>query len=496
MRLSSWLQWLLAISLILTACARSPSSEPQDPYAAYRPAMLEAYQEDLDNLPPVPQYDLTLRVDIDTRSLRGEGTIQVPNRHPIPLTELYFRLYPNLPQYQGIMKIETVSVNGAMAAFDYVPDDTSLHVTLSEPLPPGDSVEVHFTWRLEAPSIPAGYILFGESQGILTLPLSYPVLAVSEMGTTGKRLNWHLEVAPAHADVAFTESALYQVEVVTAPDVTVIGTGTVVSQTTTIDNQAAWHFVTGPVREFVLIASRDLQQVSGRAYDTTVHSYFLPEDREAGQRALAYAIAALQTYGDRFGRYPFPDLNVVSAPLENRGMEYPTVNLIGLETYRERRADMEFLIAHEIAHQWWYNLVGNDPVNRPWLDEGLAEYSTYIYYESVYGKEVAERLRYNRWEIPVTYAKDNGLDTIVGQPASGFGPGNYETMVYAKSALFFHALRQEMGDAAFFKLLHALTSDYRYQVLTPEALLQEAQKISGKNLEPVYRAWILTAKKL
>ncbi len=496
MRLIYWIPWLLALSLALVACTGIHVTPSPDLYAPYRPAMLEAYQHDFDHLPPIPRYDLTLRVDPLTRRLHGEGTVFVPNRSPLPLSELYFRLFPNLPQYQGSMRVESVTVNGNPAVFENAPDNTSLHVVLPEPLPSGHSLEVWYTWIVDAPTNSTGYMLFGESLGILNLPLSYPILAVSELGTTGQRLNWHLEVAPSYADVAFSESALYRVQLITAPDVVVIGSGAVVSKTTTAEGQAAWHFVTGPAREFMLTLSRNLQEISRQAYDTQVHSYFLPEDRDAGQRALEYAIAVAQVYSDRFGRYPFTDLSVVSAPLEYRGMEYPNINLIGVDLYRRRRADMEFLIAHEVAHQWWYNIVGNDPVNHPWLDEGMAEYSTYIYYESAYGRDAAERWRENRWEIPVAYAKASGLDTIVGQPASGFGPGNYETMIYAKSALFFHALRQTMGDDAFFELLRTLLDHYRYQVLTPEALLEDAEKISGKDLKPVYREWILTAKKL
>jgi len=494
MRLSHVVLLVIA-SWCLIACAQSVAAPVQDPYAPYRPALLPAYQGEFDHLPQLARYDLTLRVDFDTRYVEGRGVVSVPNRHPIPLSELYLRLYPNLPQYQGRMEVQQIAVDGKATLFDLTSDNTSLHVTLPQPLPPGQVATLAYTWTVSAPTAPAGYLLFGESQGLLSLPLSYPVLAVSEMGTTGQRLNWHLEVAPAHGDVAFTESALYQVDLTTAADVTLIAPGAVISQTTA-NGVATWRYATGPIREFAFWLARDFAQVSGRAYDTVVHSYFPAADREAGQRALEYAIAAVQVYSDRFGRYPFTQLSVVAAPLEYRGMEYPEVNLIGIDTYRRRRGDLEFLIAHEIAHQWWYNLVGNDPVARPWLDEGLAEYSTYIYYESVYGRERAEALRQNRWEIPVAYAKANGLDTIVGQPSSGFGPGNYETMVYAKSALFFHALRLAMGDDNFFELLRTLVIDYRYQVLTPDLLMEQAQKITGQNLEAVYREWILTAKKL
>ncbi len=485
---------LLVIALTVSACTGAETPPPPDPYAPYRPAMLEDFQGDLDQLPPVPRYKLTLDVDMPTRHLDGKGTVIVPNRLPVPLSDLYFRLYPNLPQYRGRLSLEMVTVGGALTAFDYAPDGSSLHVILPEPLPPDQTVEIGYTWSLDAPTSPTGYMVFGESQGILSLPLSYPILAVPEMDATGQRPNWHLEVAPPHADVAFTESALYQVELITAPEITAVSSGIVVSQTTTAEGKLVRQFVTGPVREFTLIMSPQFQEASEKIGDTTVHSYFLPEDRQAGQQALAYAAAATQVYSDRFGPYPFTDLSVVEAPLQYRGMEYPEVNLIGIDTYRERREDQEFLIAHEIAHQWWYNLVGNDPVNRPWLDEGLAEYSTYIYYETIYGKERADRLLRNRWEVPLAYARENGLDTIVGQPASGFGPVNYETMVYAKSALFFHALRQEMGDIAFFKLLRTLVSKYRYQILTPDDLLAEARRASGRDVMPVYRQWILTAE--
>ncbi|GAB4561206.1 MAG: M1 family metallopeptidase [Anaerolineae bacterium] len=487
---------LLIAVLLAVACRVTTTPAPAPAYPEFRPAMLPAFEADLDELGRVPRYDLELNVDYFGRSVRGQGTLAVPNRYRLPLEELYLRLYPNLPQYEAEMEIDELYVNGVLQAWDYSVDRTSVHVPLPSPIDPGASATISYTWSLQVPEILDGYALVGMSEGILSLPLSYPVLAASELGTTGQKLNWHLEVAPPFADVAFTESALYHVSVTTAPGLAVIGTGTVISQTTTAGGGERREFVTGPVREFMLLLSNRMESVSRKAYDTTVYSHFLPEDRVAGQKALDYGIAVVEAYSDRFGRYPFPELHIVEAPLEYRGFEFPGINLIGIDLYRQRQGDLEFLIAHEVAHQWWYNLVGNDPVNRPWLDEGLAEYSTYIYYETVYGREVAEAVRQNRWEIPVNYARDNGLDTIVGQPASGFGPGNYETMVYGKAALFFHALREAMGDENFFELLRTLVTEYRYQVLTPEILMSQAERIAGQPLMPIYQQWILSAKKL
>ena len=51
---------------------------------------------------------------------------------------------------------------------------------------------------------------------------------------------------------------------------------------------------------------------------------------------------------------------------------------------------LELVTVHEVAHQWWYGLVGNDEVHDSWLDEGLTEYSTILYYGQRYGREEEE----------------------------------------------------------------------------------------------------------
>ena len=85
-------------------------------------------------------------------------------------------------------------------------------------------------------------------------------------------------------------------------------------------------------------------------------------------------------------------------------MEYPQAMLIGVELYSRFRENLELLVAHEMAHQWWYNIVHNDPVTEPWLDEALAEYSMRIYMESMRGIDDAEGLVARRWQTPL-----NGL---------------------------------------------------------------------------------------
>ena len=74
-------------------------------------------------------------------------------------------------------------------------------------------------------------------------------------------------------------------------------------------------------------------------------------------------------------------------------MEYPTLVMIDQSLYNEKdKFLLEYVIAHETAHQWWYSVIGNDEISEPWLDEALTEYSTVLYFEEKYGKEVGSKL--------------------------------------------------------------------------------------------------------
>jgi aminopeptidase N len=158
------------------------------------------------------------------------------------------------------------------------------------------------------------------------------------------------------------------------------------------------------------------QAVSENAAGTTVTSYFLPQHEAAGQVVLAHTAASLRLYSDIYGLYPYTELDVVEAPLGFRGMEYTGLILIGSDLYDDQREYLTFLVAHETAHQWWYSVVGNDPYLHPWLDEGLAEYSAFDYYRTVFGQADAEQFAGGRWQIPFEQAISDNLTGQVNRP--------------------------------------------------------------------------------
>jgi aminopeptidase N len=358
-------------------------------------------------------------------------------------------------------------------------------VPLLRPLQPEARVTISLTFDVEIPQRETGYVLFGLSQDVWSLPGAYPLLAVHD----GQR--WREEIAPAHGDPVFAEAALYEVTLDLPLTLTLATTGSVLTATQSAEGRRIYHIVAGPLREFAWLASPDYQLAEMVAQGVTVRSYYLPGDGAAGQAALNTAAAALRAYASAFGPYPFPEMTVVEAPLSFYGMEYPGLNLIGLDLYRDLRPELEIRVAHEIAHQWWYAQVGNDPIQVPWLDEGLAEYSTAIYYRQVYGPGRANALVNQRWLVPYQALVEDGLDAVVNQPAAAFGE-EYEVIVYAKAALFFDALSRELGPETLAQVLQVYVNRYRWQVATPEEFLAVAESVSGRDLDGLYNRWILS----
>jgi hypothetical protein len=490
----SWwrLVWV-GLAVLVAGCGVSPTSPPStlalptDQVGRYGPALNPDVLESIRALGLLPEYRLSLQLNVQQHRLIGDEVVVFPNRESTPLEELVFRLYPNLPQHGGQMEVGKVRVNGQTARTEQLASGTALRVDLPGPLDPGGVVQVQLPFELEVPQRDSGYVLFGQIGSVWSLPDAYPLLAVHDAS------GWHTDLAPPHGDAVFAEVAWYDVSLTVPPNMTLVATGTVVSHTLRTDGQRFYRVLGGPFREFAFLASADYTLAETSAYGTGVESYYLVGDETAGKAALWTAAAALRAYMEAFGPYPFAEMKVVEAPLGYRGMEFPGLSLIGQAVYDEQPDRQEFLIAHEVGHHWWYAQVGNDQVNAPWLDEALTEYSTTAYYRAVYGQGRVDTLINERWQVPYEVALNNGQDAVVGRPANAFGL-NYEQMVYAKGALFFDALHRELGDATYLAVLREYLRRFQWGIATPEDLMTVAGQVSGRSLDELYSRWILSAE--
>lgn len=478
---------LIALLFLLTACRAKP---PADPFAIYRAAMRPQAVGDLDSphVRQLPRYWLTYTVNYGQRSLQGSERVLYTHHSETPVRDIYLRLYPNLSYYGGKMEITNATINGTLSNFDYGSDRTILRLPLSFPLGKGQQVAIGLHYTLQAPEKPAGhYVIFGLSQSVLSLPLAYPLLAVYTPG------GWALNSGLPMGDTLFSESALYHVSAAYSQTLTAVHAGTLLHrQPVTSSSTVRETYVTGPVREFAFFLSPNYHFEEKNVDGVRFRSYYLTGDKTNGVIAGEYGRAILRIYQHRFGFYPYNVMNVVETPITFRGMEYANMATLGVQVYRNRHDSQEFLLSHEMGHQWWYNMVGNDQVTYPWLDEGLTEYSTTAYFDTIYGPQRSEQIKKWRWEKPWQYLVQQGLDTTVNQPEGAFTPANYETIVYGKGALFFAALRHKVGDAMYYRILHTYWQRYKYGIATPVDFLDVATQVSGLDLHDLYQKWILS----
>jgi hypothetical protein len=153
---------------------------------------------------------------------------------------------------------------------------------------------------------------------------------------------------------------------------------------------------------------------------------------------------------------------------------------------------LEFVVAHEVAHQYWHGLVGSDSREHPFLDESLAQYSALLYLEDRYGRDRAEHD--GELNVKANYQTMRLLgesDAAVDRPVEAFGGTiAYAGLVYGKAPYFYDALRKTMGDQAFFAALRAYADKFAFRV-APSPALAETLAPGDQRVAALAKHWLV-----
>ncbi|HRJ45407.1 MAG TPA: M1 family aminopeptidase, partial [Caldilineaceae bacterium] len=246
----------------------------------------------------------------------------------------------------------------------------------------------------------------------------------------------------------------------------------------------------GPVRAFYAAASDAFAFISEEVEGTTVRSWYQPGGETGAQTALFYTKGSLPVFNRLFGEYPHNELDVVAMPTTGFGMEYAGVLNLAQSFYGEGGGAFAVATPHEVAHLWFFDLVGNDQPDEPWLDESLANYAVYLYYEDVAWPEMRDGMMNNIFLYRYHAAQNLGIDRPVAGPVTGYDASNYINIIYSKGPLFLHALRERMGDDAFFAALLDYAQTHRYGIAYPEDLLAAFRRHTDAGIDDLYQFWI------
>lgn len=440
------------------------------------------------------QYRTDLVLDPTTATVTAVQTLVFTNRTGKPLPDIVFHLYPNLAAggedkaadilFEGRLEVTCAAVDGVVVKPSYEDRKFILRLSFPAALQPGRtaSVTLHFTSQAPRDSENA-YGAFSDTGDLWTLASFYPTLAI-RLGD-----GWDTRRPNGWGDFVTSDMALYHMEATFPAGWQVLSTGAGPSTCTTRQCHAT--LAAGPQRDFALALAAGWQQLRRTAGGATVVSSFPADERAAGERALQLSADAIARFGQAFGPYPYRELDVLPILASGfSGVEYPGLIMISDAYYTDPkfiRSYLQDVVVHEVAHQWWYNVVGNDVLREPWLDEGLTSYTgEYLYPEwSGQGRRPVTTDRLNQ-------LRQRGLDkTPIDLPVDQYRSQDaYTAVIYGRAPLFFDALRKQVGDATFFKLLRAYYARNAFRRATTVGFERLAEQVAGKQLDTFFAQWL------
>ena len=447
-------------------------------------------------------YRINAVFDPLDRTIHGSQEIRYTNAEDVPLSEIYFRLYVNAPHYgAGGLRVDGIRVDGADAAVELFENDTAMKITLPVPLTPGAGVDLAMDFVTTIPQGDIGYGIFGASDGIFALYNWFPEVAVYEEGS------WLLHPIPEQGDPTNTDAANYDVRF-TAPASFTVVTGGVSAGEEAGDGVVTHRSTAALARNFVVVASDRFQSTEQQAGDILVTSYFLPEDEWGGDAALDTTVKSLEIFGKQFGPYPYREMDVVEVDLGGgvAGMESSGLIMIASNLYTPDEANplgaganswaggeggdaLAFTTAHEVAHQWWYGIVGSDAYAHPWLDESLTNWSSAYWVDETLGPEAGLFAR----DLFIGAGYRIGLpqgDRRLDQPVDAFSQEDYSTIVYGKGPLMYDVLREELGDEKYFAFLQRWYREQAFDRGTSAEWLATLNAVAGRDMTPFYEKWV------
>ncbi len=188
-----------------------------------------------------------------------------------------------------------------------------------------------------------------------------------------------------------------------------------------------------------------------------------------------------------WGKYPWERVGYVMTG--NGAMEHPTsvAYPVGITGEGPTPRNNE-LIMHELGHHWWGNLVTLNGAHNMWIKEGGAEYSTHLFYESLFGKEEFQRVVKENLLLVIEEAHidDNGYQALSPMPNSE----TYGTHTYQKGALVYHNLRGYLGDSLYRVGTQSVLDVFQYSAISAEMYRDQLTAATGVDMGPFFDAWI------
>jgi aminopeptidase N len=429
----------------------------------YRPLFDDMLTENCPHSFDVLHYDITMFIDTDAEEIFGDTEVTAVSQEPA-LTTIDLDL--------AVLTVDSVFCGGDSVGYVHV--DSVLTIDLDQAYASGDTFVVrviyHGTPGNEGPAGFGGFYFTGA-----------PIRAF-HMGVG-------LEADPPSMGKFWVPCWDWPCDKATAEyHITVPGTGKKVicngmhtgTEIDSVGGTTTWHW-----SETHQIAPHLMTVHAGRYAELVDSTYswiyywvYPPKKDDAGIHFQNVDIM-MDGFIDRYGPYPFDKFSYVAA--SKGDMEHQTcVTHVASVINPDHLYD--WLLAHEMAHQWWGDLVSVNTWKDIWLSEGFATYSEAIFQEHAYGMSAYHNYVQQSLMNP---ALNTGENFPVYDPNYLWG-----TTVYEKGACVLHMLRHVLTDSVFFAALEAYKLAHEHESATSAQFQQDVEAVCGQSLTWFFDQWI------
>ncbi|MDI6807868.1 MAG: M1 family aminopeptidase, partial [Candidatus Eisenbacteria bacterium] len=271
-----------------------------------------------------------------------------------------------------------------------------------------------------------------------------------------------------------------------------------------LEKPKTWRFRADNVHDFAFAANEKYIWDATKLGNVYVHTFYFKNKAVHWREMAGVSRECVRFYSETFGGYPYDQVSVVATSVHG-GMEYPNLAFIGSEIGDERSRFLSAVIAHEIAHNWFYGIIGSNENDEAWLDEGFTSFATILFMENYYGRNNDVRKYKRPWEryfFPpedkressqfdyISFA-ETGYEEQVITPSDKFGERiAYRTAVYQKSAAILFMLQYVLGDETFDRVMKEYFALWQFKHPYTEDFIAVAERMSGRKLGWFFDEWL------
>ncbi|HOE34259.1 MAG: hypothetical protein GX415_01160 [Chloroflexi bacterium] len=441
---------------VSNATLAAPEANPtakETPLAAEQPSPTPEVNQAVDIPQPENRthYQLNTILNYYTQYAVVDETITYTNRSSQTFTELAVVVPPKY--YPGSFSLRSLTDGSGSPIGSWQEDGVRFTIPLKTPLAPGETTSLKFSYRLDLPNHEGTYGVSGRQTNLTNW---YPYIPPYD-----EEKGWiihpqQLENNMLVGEYVVAEMADFDVSLQLTDRQELIE---VAASAPAEERNGTRYYHLELARGFSFSVSDSYFEHEIIQDGVRIHSYVFMEAQEAGKAVTEIAAQALKLFGQLYYPYPREMISIVAADfLHNMEMDGMVMISYGVFDFFNKtpKTNLTILTPHEISHQWFFSMVGNDQAREPWLDEALATYHEVLYYQR-YHPDLVQWWWNNRVDgfEPKGYVNSD-IYLAGGYPA-------YRDAVYLRGAQFLQELRDSVGDEAFFAALkdYALSNTYK-----------------------------------